>query len=53
MFYYDVLTRLIRADAMSDKSRGASVKLKKTQRRQLLLTLKVRALDGAMQAAHA
>jgi hypothetical protein len=38
---------------MSDKSRGESAKLTKTQRRQLLLTLKVRALDGDMQAAHA
>lgn len=38
---------------MSDNSRGKSVKLTKTQRRQLLLTLKTRALDGDMQAAHA
>ncbi len=38
---------------MSDKPRGESVKMTKTQRRQLLLNLKTRALEGDMQAAHA
>ena len=38
---------------MSEKSRGKSVKLTKTQRRQLMLTLKARSLDGDMQAAQA
>jgi hypothetical protein len=38
---------------MSDNKRGESARLTKVQRRELMLTLKVRALDGDMQAAHA
>lgn len=38
---------------MSNKKRGESAKLTKTQRRELLVTLKTRALNGDMQAANA
>ena len=37
---------------MKDNKRGESAKLTKVQRRELLLNLKNRALDGDMKAAH-